>query len=912
MQTAGQGDEQPLYRYVFGNAEFDEARGELRVGGLVVELEHRPLQVLAWLLRHADEVVPRENLFDTVWAGRPTVDNVLANAVAKLRKVLGATGRERIVNVPRVGYRLCGPVERTVSGRHLNSRLDLAVGQSVPGREHFRLREQLGPSRGNEAWLARHDKTGELRVYKFSVDGERLAALKREATIHRLLHESLGDHDDFVRVIDWNFATAPFYLECEYGGPDLLRWAESEPGLAGLDQSQRLHLFLQIADAIAAAHGVGVLHKDIKPANVLMQPHGEGWQPRLADFGSSRLLEPERLQELGITAMGLTMTQVMGDSSATPLYLAPELLAGQAPTVQSDVYALGLMLYQLMIGDLRRPLAPGWETDIEDELLREDIAAATDGAPTRRLGSVGELCARLRRRGARQIERKRLHDAEARAQRAEHRLERSRARRPWIAAALLTLLVGLDMSLWQFQRARVARDDAQHQAAIATATNRFLNEDLLGAGIGGDSPAWYEKNPRLSEILDAAAVRLDQRFGKAPLLAASLRQTLGRAYRSTGNYRKALVQLQAAADLLHRTLGDGDERSLLAEYELAVMQAHMSQFKQASDRLDRADAAAGARRQAVSEISLRSHLAHGDLAYQQMQVQVALGNYKAAQTMQKILRPDDALMSAHLLLGIAGCELRLDHAAAAEGIAREVLAGPPYTQQRVGLAVLALAYSRLGDALRAQGHYPEAIAATRQAVADYEAVQGTSGQGTISALSSLSYLYSLDGDVAKSLSSQREVYRRALSRWGSGNQYTLIELLNLGSQEEEAGDLTSALADLLAAERGLLTVSGERSPSVQAARATRADVLSQLGRNTEALALVEHVDPAAYQASTSDPGRAAVLKALKAQILLRLGRRAEGLPQMREAIREMRSASVSDEEITPYLKALSDSVVATK
>src|SRR6185437_15658311 len=721
MQQLVPGDEHLLYRYVFGNAEFDEVRGELRVGGLLVDLEHRPLQVLACLLHQADEVVPRQDLFDIVWAGRPTVDNVLANAVAKLRKALGATAHERLVNVPRVGYRLCGPVERTVSGRRLHSRLDLAAGQRVPGREHFRLREQLGPSRGNESWLARHDKTGELRVYKFSADGERLAALKREATVHRLLHESLGDREDFVRVIDWNFALAPFYLECEYGGPDLARWAEGEPGLTSLDRPQRLRLFLAIADAIAAAHDAGVLHKDIKPANVLMQPCGNGWQPRLADFGSSRLLQPERLQELGITALGLTMTQAMADAGATPLYLAPELLAGQAPTVQSDVYALGLMLYQLLVGDLRRPLAPGWEAGIDDELLREDIAAATDGAPARRLGSVGELCARLRRCDARRIERQRLRDAEARAQRAEHRLQRSRARRPWVAAALLALLVGLGMSLWQFQRARVARDDAQHQAAMVTATNRFLNEDLLGAGVGGDSPAWYEKNPRLSDILDAAAVRLDQRLGKAPLLAAGLHQTLGRAYRSTGNYAKALTQLQIAADLVQQQWGSGDERSLLAEYELAVMQAHMSQFGQAGERLDRADAAAGTRRQTVSEISLRSHLARGDLAYQQMQVQPALDNYRAAQTMQKVLHPDDVVMSAHLLLGIAGCELRLNHAQAAERLAREVLAGAPYTSQRVGLGVLALAHSRLGDALRAQGHYADAIGATRQAVADYEA-----------------------------------------------------------------------------------------------------------------------------------------------------------------------------------------------
>ncbi len=912
MQSVEHSDEQPLYRHAFGSVEFDEARGELRVGGLVVDLEQRPLQVLVCLLHHADEVVPREELFDTVWAGRPTVDNVLANAVAKLRKALGVAEHDRIVNLPRVGYRLCGPVERTVSGRRLHSRLDLVLGQAVPGREHFRLREQLGPSRGNEVWLARHDKTGELRVYKFSADGERLAALKREATIHRLLHESLGDRDDFVRVIDWNFAVPPFYLECEYGGLDLARWAEREPGLASLGQAQRLRLFLQIADAIAAAHEVGVLHKDIKPANVLMQSRGDGWQPRLADFGSSRLLDPGRLAQLGITALGLTLTQAAADASATPLYLAPELLAGHAPTVQSDVYGLGLMLYQLLVGDLRRPLAPGWEADIGDELLREDIAAATDGSPARRLGSVGELCERLRGREARRIERQRLREAEARAQRAEHRLERSRARRPWVVAALLVLAAGLGMSLWQFHRAGVARDEAQRQAAITTATNRFLNEDLLGASIGGDSPAWYEKNPRLSEILDAAALRLDQRFGKAPLLAAGLHQTLGRAYRSTGDYGKAAAQLQTAADLLQRQLGGGDERALLAEYELAVMQAHMSQFKQAAARLDRADAAAGMRRQSVSEISLRSHLAHGDLAFQQMQVQPALDNYRAAQTMQQILHPDDAVMSAHLLLGIAGCELRLNHAATAEQLARQVLAGPPYTPHRVGIGVLALARSRLGDALRAQGHYAEAISVTRQAAADYETAQGASGQGTISALSSLSYLYSLNGNAAKSLSTQRDVYQRALARWGSHNQYTLVEQLNLGSQEHEVGALKEALKDMQWAESGLLLLSGEHSPTVQAARVARANVLSDLGRNADALALVEKIDPKAYQASTADPGRAEVLKALRAQILLRLGRREEALPQLRQALRDMQAAGVAPEEIAPYRKSLLDSVAAAR
>ena len=162
------------------------------------------------------------------------------------------------------------------------------------------------------------------------------------------------------------------------------------------------------------------------------------------------------------------------------------------------------------------------------------------------------------------------------------------------------------------------------------------------------------------------------------------------------------------------------------------------------------------------------------------------------------------------------------------------------------------------------------------------------------------------------MATQRDVYQRALARWGSRNQYTLVEQLNLGSQEQEVGDLKAALADLQMAERGLLAVSGEHSPTVQAARAMLADVLSQLGRNVEALALVEHVDPVAYQASTSDPGRAAVLKALQARILLRLGRRAEGLSLMQQALRDMQAAGVSEEEMAPYRQSLSESTLAAK
>lgn len=900
--------DRPRYRYRFEDAEFDEARAALRVAGEPVELEQRPLQVLALLLQRVDEVVPRTALFDTVWEGRPTVDNVLANAIAKLRKGLGGRAGARIVNVPRVGYRLRGPIERIVTGRTTAAPFRLAAGQPVPGREHFILRECLDPASGGAVWLVRHHKTGDPRIYKFAGDGERLAALQREVTIYRVLRESLGERDDLVRIIDWNFAGPPCWLQSEYAGRDLARWAKDEPVLADTPADTRIAWFLQIAGAVAAAHGAGVLHKDLKPANVLVARRGEGWHFRVADFGSGRLLEPGRLEELGITRLGLTVTSAMPvDSGVTLLYLAPEVLAGAAPSVQSDVYALGLILFQMLVGDLHRTLAPGWEQSIDDELLREDIALATNGDPARRLASVDALAQRLRSREARVLERQRLLDSDARALAAERLLERSRARRPWLLAAIVLLALGLATSLWQIHRVRAAQAQAQQQGALADATNRFLNDDLLGAGIGGSSPAWYLRNPTLREILDVAAQRLDGgRFAAEPLLLATLHQTLGRAYKSTADFKHAAIQLHAAATGLARTLGDADPRSVRAKYELATALARLSRFAEADKLLDRADAAAGAALGATSEIALRAHLARGAVAYQQMQVKQALASYRVAERLQRLLHPDDAAMSLHILMSIAGCNLRMGQPQQAETIARRALAGATYSEQRVGLIAIATMRSRLAEALTAQGKYQDAIPVGQQAVAEFEKSEGVDGQGTISALSSLGYLYSLSGDPAKSLATQRAVYERALGRWGPQNQYTLIELLNLGSDEYDMDDLKSALPHLQQAAQGLAKVSGASSPVTQAANVSLANVLSDLGQNAQALALIAGVDPVAYQATTTQPGRALVLQAIRARIEWRL-RRPGAQDRLRAAIAAMQAAGVADAEIEGFRRDLSAS-----
>jgi len=899
--------EPPLYRYRFGNVEFDETRFELVVAGLAVELEQKPLQVLGELLRHVGEVVTRQELLERVWAGRPTVDNVLPNAVTKLRKALGPAQAERIVTLPRLGYRLNGPVERSASGRRLASRLQLAGAQAVPHRPDWVLERQLNPSRASEVWLARHARRRELRVFKFGGDGERLATLKREATLHRVLVECLGERDDIARIVDWNFETPPFFLECEYGGDSLPAWAEAGH-LAALDRNGRLRMFLAIAQAVAAAHGVGVLHKDIKPANVLVAPRAEGgWRVRLTDFGSGRLLNPQRLSELGITRLGLTLTQALdADTSGTPLYLAPELIAGQPPTVRSDVYALALLLYQLLAGDLRRPIAPGWETAIADPLLAATIAAATDGDPDRRLPTASALIEQIATLDERRSAAEQARLREERLQAAEASLARSRARRPWIAAATAALGVGLAAALWQYRAADAARDEALAQAALAREMHRFLNEDLLGGGRSRTSTIAYDRNPSLRELLDAARGRLDGRFADAPLIEAGIRTTLGRAYRALGDYAVAEAQLRRVTELHQARLPPAAEERLLGEYDLVTVLVRLSKFDEARARLDEADALAGPRRDSPGELGLRAKLARGTYHFQRLEVQPALQAYTAAQAMQRVVQPDDVPLAAHIRLTIGDASLRLGNAARAEAIAREMLAGDSYTEDNVGLSMLASARRLLGNALRNQGRPAEGIPHLERAVAEQERARGHDDQATIAALSSLAYLHSLVGDSDRRAQIQREVYARAVRRWGESNQYTLVERINLGDAEHEVGRLEAAEAHLRAAVAGLIVTSGEDSSLVDAARYSHASVLVALGRHEQALAVIERIEAKRLAGASADARGDGKLAALRGRALVGLGRPAEGRAQIARAIELLRAEGQGDGTLAP-LKALLES-----
>ena len=866
-----------LFRYRFGEVEFDEARFDLLVGGESVEIQPKPLALLAMLLRTPGEVVTCEEILQAVWKYQNTSDletNVIGTALTKLRNALGKDAR-RIVNLPRVGYRFEGRVERVVVGHTLSSGLALDAGMTVPLRHNFVLRDLLSRSKYSEVWRARHAKTDEVRIYKFSPAGDRLPALKREATLYRVLRETLGERADIVRVIDWNFAEAPFFLECEDGGRNLRQWAEDGQRLRGMGLQERIALFLQIADAVSAAHSVGVLHKDLKPDNVLIAPHGGGWQVRLTDFGNGQLLDPERLADLGITQLGFSATQSLGSdvTTGTLLYLAPELTRGETPTIQSDVYALGLLLYQMVIGDMRRPLVPGWQREVSDELLQQDIAAATDGNPSHRLTSVGELANALRRLAERRAELARQRALEQLAQQAQEALKRTRARRPWLIAAVGSMAAGCLVSSWLYFQSRQAYLAAEEQRRRAEAINTFLNDDLLGAadpsGPGG------QREPTVKLLLARAAGSLEGRFGDDPVTKASLDLTIGKAYFGLSDYADAeLFQKRGIARLEGAGAG-GDAATVEAEYSLARTLALEGRFAEAGGMLARADADAGDRRLAQSKLALLASWTRGNYYLMQMQPEAALPSYEQAESIRLKILPDDSAWLFRSRSGLAWCYVRLGRNADAI-VTLKGLMQPQYSLDKVGATDWGKVRLQYALALTNLSRFDEAEDTLKDSLHQVRQVLGEDNYVTGLVWNHLGAVYRSTARWDQAIDAQTQAYAimrrcvgdQAQATLGVASELAIVKYLSAGAAE--------ALPTLASVHTALAAKLGTDAALTQDAAFYLASALTDLGRPQEAFGLLDRLQAPAL--NSVDPGSDWVqrIAGLRGTILMREGKPEQG------------------------------------
>ncbi|NRF71211.1 winged helix-turn-helix domain-containing protein [Aquincola sp. S2] len=877
------------FLYRFAGAEFNEATGELLVDGRPVAIEPLPARVLLMLLQHPNEVVTKDELFESVWDKRITVDNVLANAITKLRKALGGVAAGCLRSVPRIGYRLTGRVERVAVGSVPLSPLPLEAGMAVPGRSGWSLRRPLGDASSSRVWLAEHGKLGHRRVFKFAVDAQSLRALKREYMLYRLLQRELGEHPGFAAVVDYNFSDQPYFLECVYGGEDLLAWSDGGARLTEMPLKERLALFVQIAGAVAAAHRVGVLHKDIKPRNVLIDRDGDAWRARLTDFGSARALDAERLRAMGLTAMGLTVTQGIDPEvlSGTPLYLAPELLSGEPPTTRSDIFAMGILLYQVVAGDLRRPMASGWQRHIVDPLLVQDIDSATQGEPEHRLASAIDLVHRLstmdERRAAAEAA---AHEASV-LQTLKLREQRRALQRPWALGGAILLLLGLGLSLWQLQRERTALHAAELSQRQAHRVTEFLVQDVL------TTPDLFKSaqgRPRsMFEVLHHTATAAGDRFKDDPRAEAELRRHVARLYQRMLSTNDALRQFDRAIELLNASARTARDRAKVLEMRLerAELLFEMNEHDDARRELDRIQGlVGGADLESGAELSFLVQRARVSRALAETRWDEALVEARGLKARADRTPHLDAELRNTAWRLLAQILWLTDQPEAAETLLKENIADSAVAANEAAIAMARAAI------FRAAQHRD----AKRWAPAHAILVQARERltQVPVPSLLHIAYIDSDRGHVFKGeeqMQSALEQYQKAAHGFGAtlglDHQWTRVTLKNQGDAALGEGRFEQA-RHLYESNRTWFNANatGGRYPPLDIHLAA---AWNRTGRSSDALDLMATLLAERHDDLAKGEGiMLHMAQAEHALALVQLGRRAEGLPLLRRAAHSIR------------------------
>jgi serine/threonine-protein kinase len=366
-----------------------------------------------------------------------------------------------------------------------------AVGTVVPNTQWV-LEQKLGEGGFGEVWLGRHQKLKERRVFKFCFRADRVRSLKREMTLFRVLKERVGDHPNIVRLLEVYFEEPPFYVVMDHvEGQDLRAWCERQGGAGKVPLAARLEIVAQIADALQAAHDAGVIHRDVKPANILVgSPRSEIRNPKveakLTDFGIGQVVSEEALE--GVTKAGFTQSIVAESSSSqtgSQMCMAPELLAGKPATTRSDIYSLGVVLYQLLVWDFMRPITTDWQQEVSEPLLRDDLKHCFAGNPQDRFAGAGQLAKHLRGLPERRAALAREQGELAARERAAYR--RGIARSATAASVIVVLLSGLVLfALNQAHRAKeAARDLRRHvYAADMNVAHEALEDNNLWLGAG--------------------------------------------------------------------------------------------------------------------------------------------------------------------------------------------------------------------------------------------------------------------------------------------------------------------------------------------------------------------------------------------------------------------------------------------
>jgi serine/threonine-protein kinase len=480
--------------------------------------------------------------------------------------------------------RLLASMTASGEGRFIDAAmLEAARGLSDPnvlaGQQFgpWRLIREVGQGGMGSVWLAeRADEAYSAQVAIKFVRGAFFSPdLARRFRAERQILADL-QHPNIARLVDGGAAPdgTPFLAMEFVPGEPITQYAWSN----GLDLEARLRLFITVCDAVQHAHRALVVHRDLKPSNILV---GRDGIPKLVDFGIAKLLDAASTDET--TALVRPMT---------PAYASPEQVRGERVTVSSDVFSLGVVLYELLTGEQPFRSGSGPANDVQRQVLETEpplpsaaAARASDHtkfvAPRSLSGDLDNIVMMALRKEAERRYPTVEHLADdvrhhlagqpvrARPSTAGYRLRKFvRRNRVGVSATVAGILLVTALVTFYTVRLQRERDVAQRERETAEQATTFLTDMFRTA----DPTRALGETLTVRQALDRGLERLATELADQPRVRARLLSAIGNTYANLAAFAPADTVLRETLALVEETMGPDDAQTAGALENLARLE----------------------------------------------------------------------------------------------------------------------------------------------------------------------------------------------------------------------------------------------------------------------------------------------------------------------------------------------------